>query len=57
MKVFGENAITFYWRLRDYKRRKYEGHSQKAMFSSLKQEVNSNILTVLQQSMDYMDQS
>lgn len=39
------------------KRREYKGHSKQAMFSSLKLEVNSNILTVLQQFMDYMDYS
>lgn len=39
---------------RDYKRREYKGHSRKAMFSSLKQEVASNIFTVLQNFMDYM---
>lgn len=39
---------------KDYKRREYKGHSRKAMFSSLKQEVTSNIFTVLQNLMDYM---
>lgn len=39
---------------RDYKRREYKGHSRKAMFSSLKQEIASNIFTVLQNFMDYM---
>lgn len=39
---------------RHYKRRKYKGHSRKAMFSSLKQEVASNIFTILQNFMDCM---